>query len=118
MIHLDKKPANHIINAYNQMIMEMRIAFEHNEAHATTLQYALESAKREVVQLGYITVEEADEIGKNIKQDVNDAADYMMESSDEFHGWLLLDIDSIEHRVMELFLSVAEQTRVELEQFK
>ncbi|PCI09348.1 MAG: hypothetical protein COB77_00065 [Gammaproteobacteria bacterium] len=118
MIQLDKKPANHIINAYNHMITEMRLSFEQAEAHAMTLQYTLETAKNQVVRLGYITAEEAYEIGENIKRDVNDAADDMMESGDAFYDWLLLDVDIIERKVMALFLSVADQTRIELEQFK
>ncbi len=118
MIRLQKKPANHLISAYNQMMKEMRDAFEHSEPSDISLQKALDLARDQAVHLGQVTVEEAYEIGEYIKRDINDAAEYMMDSSAEFYDWLMLDIEVIEHKVMELFLSVADFTRIELEQFK
>ena len=118
MIQLQKKSASHLISAYNQMMNEMQGAFEQAAANDMTLQKALELAKHQAVQLGEVTAEEAYEIGEYIKRDINDAAEYMMESSAEFYDWLLLDIEIIERKVMELFLSVADHTRIELEQFK
>lgn len=118
MIQLEKKSAKHLINAYNQMMTEMRSAFEKADVSDMTLQNALETAKHQVVHLGGVTAEEAHEIGEFIKRDVNDAAEYMMDSSAEFYDWLLLDIEMIERKVVELFLSVADHTRIELEQFK
>ena len=41
----------------------------------------------------------------------------MMETSSEFSDWLMLDIEVIERKLIDLFLSVADKTRVELEQF-
>ncbi len=118
MIRLQKKPANHLISAYNQMMKEMRDAFEHSDPSDISLQKALDLARDQAVHLGQVTVEEAYEIGEYIKRDINDAAEYMMDSSAEFYDWLMLDIEVIEHKVMELFLSVADFTRIELEQFK
>ncbi len=118
MIRLQKKPANHLISAYNQMMQEMRDAFEHSDPSDISLQKALDLARDQAVHLGQVTVEEAYEIGEYIKRDINDAAEYMMDSSAEFYDWLMLDIEVIEHKVMELFLSVADFTRIELEQFK
>lgn len=117
MIKLKKTPSSHLIGAYNRMMKEMRNAFEQAEPCDMTLQHALESAKKQVIHLGEATADEAHEIGEYIKRDINDAAEYMMESSAEFYDWLLLDIDMIEQRVVDLFLSVADHTRVELEQF-
>lgn len=118
MIQLQKKPAHHLISAYNHMMKEMRDAFEQSGPSDMSLQKALDLAKQQAVHLGKVTAEEAHEIGEYIKRDINDAAEYMMDSSAEFYDWLMLDIEVIEHKVMELFLSVADHTRVELEQFK
>ena len=118
MIQLQKKPANHLISAYNQMMQEMRDAFERADPSDMSLQKALDLAKHQVVHIGEVTAEEAHEIGEYIKRDINDAAEYMMDSSAEFYDWLLLDIEIIERKVMDLFLSVADHTRVELEQLK
>jgi len=118
MIQFQKKSADHLITAYNQMMEEMRNAFEQSDADNMSLQKALNQAKHRVVHLGEVTAEEAYEIGEDIKRDINDAAEYMMEASAEFYDWLMLDIEVIERKVMDLFLSVADHTRVELEQFK
>lgn len=118
MIQLQKKPASHLISAYNQMMQEMRDAFEQTDPSDMSLQKSLELAKLQAVHIGEVTAEEAHEIGEYIKRDINDAAEYMMDSSAEFYDWLMLDIEIIERKVMDLFLSVADHTRIELEQFK
>lgn len=118
MIQLEKKPANHLISAYNQMMQVMRDAFEKAEPSDMSLQTALDLAKYQAVHIGRVTSEEAYEIGEYIKRDINDAAEFMMDSSAEFYDWLMLDIEIIERKVMELFLSVADHTRTELEQFQ
>ncbi len=118
MIQLQKKSASHLISAYNQMMKEMQCAFEQATPNDMSLQKTLDLAKHQAVHIGVVTAEEAHEIGEYIKRDINDAAEYMMDSSAEFYDWLLLDIEMIERKVMELFLSVADHTRIELEQFK
>ncbi len=117
MIPLQIKPANHLITAYNQMIREMREAFELAEPNDMSLQKALNLAKHQAIHLGELSAEEAHEIGEYIKRDINDAAEYMMETSAEFYDWLMLDIEIVERKVVDLFLSVADHTRVELERF-
>ncbi len=118
MTPLQRKSANHLVSAYNQMMQEMRGAFEKTLPGDMSLQQALNLAKRKTVYLGEVTAEEAHEIGEDIKRDISDAAEHMMESSAEFYDWLLLDIEIIERKVMDMFLSVADNTRIELEQFK
>ncbi|NOR42759.1 MAG: hypothetical protein GQ572_05430, partial [Gammaproteobacteria bacterium] len=118
MNQLQKRSSNHLISAYNQIMKEMRDAFEQADPNDMSLQKSLNLAKDQVVHLGDVTAEEAHEIGEFIKRDINDAAEFMMDSSAEFYDWLLLDIEIIERKVVDLFLSVADHTRVELEQFK
>lgn len=115
------KPSNKdessLVEAYNIMMARIRDSIDNAEAHAVpTLQKAIEQAKAEAIHLGEVTVEDAEEIGNYIKRDINDAAAYLMESSREFSEWLRLDINIIEQKVLELFLSVADKTRLELEQ--
>ncbi len=113
-----KQQETSLLQAYNTMTSRIRYSLENAEAYAIpTLQKALEQAKAQAIHLGEITLEEADEIGEYIKRDINDAAEYLVESSHEFSEWLMLDINMIEQKVVELFLSVADKTRVELAQF-
>ena len=108
---------NSLVDAYNQMMARIRDSIESAEANTVpTLQKAIDSAKKQAIHLGEITLEEAEEIGNYIKRDINDAAEYLMETSHEFSEWLMLDIEIIEQKVLELFLSVADKTRLELEQ--
>ncbi len=117
MIPLQIKPAKHLTSAYNQMMMSMRETFEQDEANDMSLQNALDLAKYQAVRRGELSSEEAFEIGECIKRDINDAAEYMMETSTEFYDWLMLDIEIIERKVIKLFLTVADYTRIELELF-
>lgn len=110
------KPANRLVNAYNQMMASIREAFEETDTSDTSLQQALNTAREQVAHFGEVTVDEAHEISEYIKRDINDAAEYMMESSAEFSDWLMLDIEVIERKVIDMFLSVADRTRVELEE--
>jgi len=106
-----------LVEAYNQMMARVRDSIDNAEAHAMpTLQKAIEQARDQAIHLGEISLEEAEEIGNYIKRDINDAAEYLMETSHEFSEWLMLDLDIIEQKVLELFLSVADNTRIELEQ--
>jgi len=113
----DKQNETSLIEAYNQMMARVRDSIDNAEAHAIpTLQKSIEQAKDQAIHLGEISLDEAEEIGDFIKRDINDAAEYLMETSHEFSEWLMLDIDIIEQKVVELFLSVADKTRIELEQ--
>ncbi len=113
----NKQNDSSLVEAYNQMMARVRDSIDNAEAHAIpTLQKAIEQAKEQAIHLGEVSLEEAEEIGNYIKRDINDAAEYLMETSHEFSEWLMLDIDIIEQKVLELFLSVADKTRIELEQ--
>jgi len=113
----DKQNESSLVEAYNQMMSRVRDSIDNAEANAIpTLQKAIEQAKDQAVHLQEVSLDEAEEIGNYIKRDINDAAEYLMETSHEFSEWLMLDIDIIEQKVLELFLSVADKTRIELEQ--
>ena len=112
------QPASRLVNAYNQMMTSIRQAFDETDTSDTSLQHALNAAKKQAVRLGEVTADEAHEISEYIKRDINDAAEYMMDSSAEFSDWLMLDIEVIERKVVDMFLSVADRTRVELDELK
>lgn len=113
----DKQDESSLVDAYNQMMARVKEIIDNAETNtAPTLQKAIEQARKQAIHLGEITLEEAEEIGNYIKRDINDAAEYLMETSHEFSEWLMLDIELIEQKVLELFLSVADKTRIELEQ--
>jgi len=51
MIQLQKKPASHLITAYNQMMSDMRNAFEQADANNMSLQKSLEMAKHQSIHI-------------------------------------------------------------------
>jgi len=113
----NKQDDTSLVEAYNQMMARVRDSIDSAESHTMpTLQRAIEHARDQAIHLGEVSLEEAEEIGNYIKRDINDAAEYLMETSHEFSEWLMLDINIIEQKVLELFLSVADRTRLELEQ--
>jgi len=118
MTSTKNQPASRLVNVYNQMMASIRQAFDETDTLDSSLQQALDTAKKQAIHLGEVTAEEANEISEYIKRDINDAAEYMMESSAEFSDWLMLDIEVIERKVVDMFLSVADRTRVELEELK
>ena len=92
---------------------------EKAEAKAgSTLKNALEMAQQNAVHLEELTREEAEQIADYIRRDLNDAAEFLSETKNELGDWLMLDLDIFEHKMLELFLSVADQTRLELEQLR
>ena len=108
---------HYLIDAYNNMMGRIRHSIESAEANAIpSLQKAINMARDQAVHLDEISHEQAEEIGNFIKRDINDAAEYLMETSHNFSDWLMLDMNIIEQKVVELFLSVADKTRLELEQ--
>jgi hypothetical protein len=104
-----------LVGGYNRMIASIRIAFEDTRIQKMSLSWSLQIAAEDVICNSDITPNEAFEIGELIKRDINDAAEVLMETSVEFSDWLMLDIEVVERKMVELFLFVAEQTRFELE---
>ena len=118
MIQMSHQQSNRLIDAYNQMMASIRSAFESSDDDEDmSLSKAMSMARDEITHISDVTQDEAEEISNFIKRDINDAAEYMMETSSEFSDWLMLDIEVIERKLIDLFLSVADNTRVELEQF-
>ena len=130
MMQIQKNSGDHLINAYNQMMTEMRNTFAQvdkavdSEASKQTdiakisLQQALDIARHNAVKMGKISAEEAIQLSEYIKRDINDAAEFMMETSEEFQDWLSLEIEVIERKIIDSFLVAADNTCIELERLK
>ena len=104
-----------LVAGYNQMMASIRAAFEDTRVMNMSLSWSLQIATEDVIRSSDITPNEAAEIGDLIMRDINDAAEFLMETSTEFSDWLMLDIDVVERKMVVMFLFVAEQARFELE---
>lgn len=104
-----------LVEAYNRMMDSIRNQVKNNKNRASVnLQKAIDQARRDAVASGELSLEEAEDVGHTIMQDINEAAEYLMETSHEFSEWLMLDIEIIEQKVLDLFLRVVETTRKDL----
>ncbi len=105
-----------LIDAYNRMMDRVKTAIEEGEKGAAPrLHHAVEKAKEMATQLGELTREEAEKIGDYLKRDIEDAANYLAgPKGQEIADWLRFDIEQAENRMLDSFLSVADQTKVDL----
>jgi ABC-type proline/glycine betaine transport system ATPase subunit len=92
VIQMNHQSSNRLIDAYNQMMASIRSSFETSDNDEMSLSKAMSMARDEITHITDVTQDEAEEISNFIKRDINDAAEYMMESSSEFSDWLMLDI--------------------------
>ncbi|MEN8259110.1 MAG: zinc ribbon-containing protein [Pseudomonadota bacterium] len=106
---------NKLINAYNTMVKRLHDAFVGAEKKITpNLEHGLDTAKKKMIELGEATQEEADKISEYLKRDVEEAAHHLADTEEELSEWLKFDIELIEDFAIESFLSVADQTKLEL----
>ncbi len=105
-----------LVAAYNRMLEQVRHAGEVAEKEVKpALTHLLETAKDKAVELGELTREDAEKVAAWVRRDIEDAADYLRHSeAGELVDWLKFDIRLVEERLLELFTSVADRTRLEL----
>ena len=77
---------------------------------------AIDQARETAVELGELTREEAEKISTYIERDMKDAAEFMVETRQDFQDWFKFDVQLIEARLFDMFASVADQTSIELQQ--
>lgn len=103
-----------LVEAYNRMMEQVRHAAEQaGKEVRPVLAHLVEAAQDKAVELGELTREEADRVGRYLKRDIEDAAEYLAsDEARELVDWLKFDIRLIEERLFELFTSVADNTRL------
>ncbi len=114
----DKDPVERLVDAYERMLEHVDEFIGKAEKTALpSLKKSLESAREKAVELNELTREEAEKISAYVERDMKEAAHFLVETGDEFRNWFRFDVQLIENRMMELFATVADRTRVELERF-
>lgn len=104
------------LTAYDRMLERVKAAIHDLDVAAgIRLHQALDAAADKAEELGELTREEADRIASYVKRDIEDAASYLAgPDTQEIKEWLKFDIEQIENQLAEMFLSVADQTAVDL----
>lgn len=105
-----------LIAAYDRMMNRVHEFLDSAESKALpTLKQRIELARQRAVELREVTSEEADKIATYVERDLHDAAEYLQRSGKEFSSWLQFDLQQVEKRMFELFATVADRTRFELD---
>ncbi len=75
----------------------------------------IDNARQKLSDVGELTSEEIDQVSEYLKRDLRDAANYIVETGEEFKTWLGFDLSLIGDRMRELFAQAADQTTIELQ---
>ncbi len=110
-----KEPLERMVAAYESMLQRVDEMLKVvGERTVPTLKSAFDHAREKAVELDELTSEEAEKIADYVKRDLHDAANFMADNADGFRDWLRFDLELIESRALEMFISVADKTRLEL----
>ena len=113
----DKKrdPVDRMVEAYESMLERVHELFT-DEDGKNTLVEALAEAREKAVGLGELTREEADKLSDYVQRDIQDAAEYIAETGQEFRDWFVFDWKLIEDRIFRMVAGVADQTSLQLKE--
>ena len=115
----DKKqgdPVDRLVEAYESMLERVHDFFT-DEGRKISLVEALTEAREKAVELGELTREEAEKLSVYVQRDIQDAAEYIADTGQEFRDWFLFDWKLIEDRMYRLIAGVADQTSLQLKEF-
>ena len=113
----DSDPKNseqRAIAAYNRMMERVKAALdEAGHTALPNLRQGVEKAVKVAEQLGELTRDEAEKIATYLQRDLHDAGEYLAATGSDLRSWFRFDVELIEDRLLDLFSSVADRTRLE-----
>ncbi|MCF6235074.1 MAG: zinc ribbon-containing protein [Gammaproteobacteria bacterium] len=105
-----------LVHAYNRMLERVKALIDQAEKETSpAVQKALQAAREKAVELGEVTQEEANKVSDYLKRDLDDAAHYLKQTESQLSEWFKFELELIEIKVLELFSSMADHTREELD---
>ena len=101
--------------AYDRMLDRAHELMERAEHDALpAVRKAIDFAKQTAVEVGELTVDEAEKVGSYLRRDLDDAANNLAETGRDLRTWLKFDFALIEERVGEALARMVDQTQLEL----
>lgn len=109
-----------LVHGYTRMMERVKETLRETEQSTLPrLRQAIAAAEEKAVELGEMTREEAVQIGDYLRRDLQDAGQYLAgDEAQELKDWLRIDLDLVEHQLLEMFLSVADQARLDMLDFQ
>ncbi len=115
-----KKPSHHdpidiLGEVYEKMFERVAENFHKAEKKTDALLHKLiDEARDKAVELGEVSREEAEKISTYLKRDLTDAVHYLSETGHELKDWLGFETILVESAILDLLLTAADNTTVEL----
>ena len=111
------KTGDQLIAAYEHMLARVHEAFQYAEEQTLPhFRHVLDEVRDKTVELGELTREEADKVATYLERDIQDTASYLAQSGEDLRAWWRFDLDLVEQRLLDMFTSVADQTRLQWQQ--
>ena len=115
----DQSTGEKWLTAYDDMMMRVKTAIEEaEESTLPVLQRYIHNARDTAIELEELTKEESEKIAYYLQRDLEDAGKHLAETGHELGDWLRFDIHQIEERLLSVLASVADHTRLEIQQFE
>lgn len=115
----DEEREKRLAHGYERMLERVRQQYDGStpENKATGLQQALDWARDRAIELGELSRDEARIVGTFLWRDLEDAGTYLARTGRSLRDWLQFDLELAEAQVMDMLMSVADQTRLEWLEF-
>ncbi len=103
-----------LVKAYDQMMKNLHELLGQTGDGTESLSRQIEKARDKVADMDNITREEAEKISNYLKRDLQNAGEYLQDSRHDMADWLHMDMELIEWSLIDMFLQVADKTKLDL----
>lgn len=103
----DAKP-HKLVDAYEYMLAHVRAVVDKETVHD-----AINQAKETLLEVGQLTHDEVEMVGKHLMRDLAGAAHFLHETETGLVNWIKFDWELIEARLWDNFSAVADKTLLE-----
>ena len=106
---------NRSVSAYHELLHAAREIIEESPVRLTLAEW-LDKARHTVADVKDFSQLEFEKTRYYVQRDLQDMLQHARQSERELGDWLRIDLSLVEGRLLDLFTSVADPTRVELEE--
>ncbi|KPK40898.1 MAG: hypothetical protein AMJ69_00590 [Gammaproteobacteria bacterium SG8_47] len=115
----ESSSSDKLVQAYHQMLERLKGSWRKAEAEALpAIRESIAHAQDKASELGELTREEAENIADYLRRDLRHAGEHLSENTNELAAWLQFDLKLVEQRLVDLFSTYVDQSRVELGDFE
>ena len=112
-------PTEGLGEAYEKLlILTMKESKLLKEKTGPALHNLIDDMSEKFSDLEELTKEQSEKIAEYLKRDLTEAANYMVDSGDDFKKWLAIDTELIEDFLLDHMMQAADQTTIELNKLK